>query len=153
MLMAGLFSWMGSIDGEVLQFGIIGCSLVGMTGIVVHAWRKVRQSENRTALVGMMVQRGMSAEQIERVMRTCQEAAEAGDAEVTEAGIIGAMKEGDYPAEDIERVLDAARTNGVFDAGSLKIIAALVEQGAEADEIENLLEARRIHPAVNRIAV
>jgi hypothetical protein len=43
--------------------------VIGVTALVTHHWRGVRQFETEAALKQEMLQRGMSAEDIERVLR------------------------------------------------------------------------------------
>jgi hypothetical protein len=116
-------------------------TIIAATALIASAWKRVRQTDTRSALVGMMLQRGMSAADIERVMTACcgQDAGTDGD---PEAYIIGLMKENQYSGDDVERVLDAARKNGSIDAAAVKIIESLVEEGVEGREIETLLDAR-----------
>jgi uncharacterized membrane protein len=50
---------------------LIGCLTVVMTVALVQ-WRKVRQAEQQAVLTQDMLQRGMSAEEILRVLAACQ---------------------------------------------------------------------------------
>jgi hypothetical protein len=43
--------------------------VIGLTALVTYHWRGVRQFETEAALKQEMIQRGMSAEDIERVLR------------------------------------------------------------------------------------
>lgn len=136
------------MNAGVLIVAIIFFSImvVGVTCFIARAWSRVRTSEDRTALLGMMLQRGMSAADIERVMNSSTGTGDIGDTG-PDVGIVTLMKEYEYKGEDIERVLDAARTNGRIDSAALKIVETLVEQGAKVGEIEGILEARRMQPA------
>jgi hypothetical protein len=118
----------------------LAATMIAMTAIVARAWRRVRQTDARSGLAALMLQRGMPASDIERILMACSQSVEkAVDAETH---IIELMKENDYSGDDVERVLDAARKNGTIEAATLKLIESLVEQGVEGREIENLLDAR-----------
>jgi hypothetical protein len=49
-----------------LVFGFL--TITGVVGTLSHAWRKVRQTEIEAQLKSDMVQRGMTAEDIQKVM-------------------------------------------------------------------------------------
>ncbi len=158
MLAESIIDGLQKLGDGVLIVAVVcfGMMVVGVTTAIARAWRRVRETESRTALVGMMLQRGMSAADIERIMSTCLDREGEDGAEVEnqkpDVRIIALMKENEYEGDDIERILDAARTNGVIDADTVKVIETLVEQGAEAEEIEGILDARR-PPSPNRVAV
>ncbi len=123
-------------------------SVVLLTLIMARAWRGVRRSENRTALIAMMLQRGMSAENIERVLNAGGLGVGGGESEGEEydpeVRIITVLKENEYKGDDVERVLETVRHRGRIDAATAKIVETLVEQEAGVDEIVGVLEARQI---------
>jgi hypothetical protein len=51
----------------VLIFG--GGMVVGLVGIIAHHWRRLRQTEIETEMKREMLNRGMSAEDVERVIK------------------------------------------------------------------------------------
>lgn len=148
MLITTWFEWLQDTNTSalVLMLSVLGAASVAMVAIVASAWRRGRESDNRTALASMMLQRGMSAEEVERVVRACQLTADEQAECDPEAQLISLMKESDYTTEDVERVLDAARYDGRIDAATVKVVEGLVEQGVEGAEIETLLDARRPRP-------
>lgn len=148
MLMTSWTQWLqdANTSALVLMLGVLATAAVVIVTFALMAWRRTRESDNRTALASLMLQRGMSAEEVERVLRACNLAADHPEQTDPEAFLISLMKESEYSTEDVERVLDAARTNGQIDAATVKVIEGLVEQGVEGDEIETLLDARRPRP-------
>src|SRR5262245_54444608 len=112
MLATGLFDWLGKLDVDVITIVCITGAAVVIFGFVAQAWRRVREYENRAALVGMMIQRGMSVADIERVMQACVDPEDEEEEVKPDVRIITLMKENEYEGNDIERVLDAARIGG-----------------------------------------
>ncbi len=101
--------------------------------------------ENQDRLKSLMIQRGMSADEIERVLK-----AEGGtpsyaaNVENTEAYIVELLSENGYEAADIERVLRAARgESDSIPASAGKLVATLAENWAKAADIERILQNRR----------
>jgi tellurite resistance protein len=149
-------SWLHWLDSLGEGFWIVAAvcftgAVIGVTAVVAHAWRRVRQSENRAALIGLMLQRGMSSSEIERILQTGAEVDEEETGTNPEVRIIELMKEGEYSGDDIERALAAARADGRIASGAVRIIETLMEQEAEIDEIENILEARRSPASPQRV--
>ena len=71
--------------------GVVAGPLVAIVAIVCAAWAKVRRAESKAhiaeveaALKQQMIERGMSADEIERVMAAGQKSREAQDAGVGE---------------------------------------------------------------------
>jgi hypothetical protein len=101
--------------------------------------------ENQDRLKSLMIQRGMSADEIERVLR-----AEGGtpsyaaDAENRETYIVEVLSENGYEPQDIERILRAARGEGnSIPASAGRLVATLAENWAKAADIERILQERR----------
>ncbi len=78
--MASIFegkdSWVGLV--AIVVFG--GWIIPFVVGIIAKNWRKARESEHLAALKQSMIERGMSVEEMERVIelgktskRTCEE--------------------------------------------------------------------------------
>lgn len=148
MLITSWTQWLhdANTSALVLMLGVLATAAVVIVAIASMAWRRTRESDNRTALASLMLQRGMSAEEVERVLRACNLAAEEAADQDPEAFLIALMKESEYTTQDVERVLDAARVDGRIDAATVKVVEGLVQQGVEGDEIETLLDARRPRP-------
>jgi hypothetical protein len=57
-------------SGNIVPLAAIGFGcLIPMVAMVTHHWRKLRQTEMEIALKHDMVNRGMSADEIERVIK------------------------------------------------------------------------------------
>lgn len=55
--------------GILLGFSaIVAFTLIAVSSVIASQWRKVRQSEVEAALKAQMLEQGMSAEEIEKVM-------------------------------------------------------------------------------------
>ncbi|MBL8878576.1 MAG: hypothetical protein JNG88_05595 [Phycisphaerales bacterium] len=161
MLLAEFMNWLTTLDGGVIKLGLILLAGVLVIGawIIAATWERARQSEQRTRLVQTMVQRGMSAEQIARVLFAGQLAAEAEDAEKQdesdgqavyedesagrEVRLVKALTSWSYDSEDVQRILAAARVDGKIDAATFDIARTLAESWAETDSIVSVLESRR----------
>lgn len=120
--------------------------IIGVTWIIAGALRRIRQSDNRTALLGMMLQRGMSAEQIERVLNAggFNSTIDAGDDDAApDVRIIKVLNENSYEGRDVEHILAAAMHRGSIDAATAQVVVSMAEQGTEADEIARVLRLRR----------
>lgn len=65
-----MHEWLMSLGPVVIPvIAIAGGLLVGVVGIVANAWQKNRQVELECSLKQDMLNRGMSAEEIERVIK------------------------------------------------------------------------------------
>jgi hypothetical protein len=135
-------------------------SIVATVGLVLSvwaasaAWRAARESEHRTRLTAALLERGLRADDIERVLRAtygatpCPAPAAAepasGDPEVR---IVKHMSDCSYEPGDIEKVLAAARENEPIDEGTVKMIEVMSTNWAEAAEIADLIRNRRTREA------
>jgi len=138
----------GALTDDVLKTIVLagGAAVVLLAWIIATAFRRIRTSENRTALIGMMLQRGMNAEQIEQVLDAGglgASAEESEDEKPPDARIVTALNEHGYESTDVEEVLLAAKQNGTIDAATAGIVESLAANGTEAEEIIGILEVRR----------
>lgn len=160
MLLAEYLDWLTTLDRGVLKLGLILLAgvMVVAAWFIVAAWERVRQSEQRTRLMQSMLQRGMSAEQIARVLFAGQVAAEADDAstdksddsheyedesDAREVKLVKTLTSWSYEPGDVQRILSAARIDGKIDAATFDIAKTLAESWAETDSIVHVLESRR----------
>ncbi len=59
----------GILLGAILgSLGIIAATVLGMTAIITEVWRRIRQTEDDNTLKQMMLERGMSADEISTVV-------------------------------------------------------------------------------------
>jgi hypothetical protein len=109
--MTDFFSKIG--QHNVFWLMVIGGAVIfGVVATIAHAWRRVRIAEIEGALKQQMLDRGMSADEIERVARASNQPSlgivECGiDGSETQTGIVQNLAENGYSAEDIERILKA----------------------------------------------
>ena len=100
-------------SGQLIGFaGVVGGVLIAVTAIVVSQWRRVRVAEIEGALKQQMLDKGMSAADIEKVMNAGQEPGESpitstGNEALDKAALAQRMIDNGYEGEDIERVLKA----------------------------------------------
>jgi hypothetical protein len=147
--MPEFFDWLGNLN--VVKLAILAGAIASVGWAGFSAWRRIRQSEHRTRLTAMMLERGMTAEQIEKVIqagfigRDVESDADKstpadGDPEVR---IIAHLAECHYEAEDSQKIVAAARRNGRIDEATVRIIETLASNWEDTDAIVKLLEARR----------
>lgn len=60
------WNWDTFLEPRTLVFVVMG--VVGVSAIFIPNWRKVRQTEANTRLKHKMIERGFSADEIERVL-------------------------------------------------------------------------------------
>jgi hypothetical protein len=96
-------------------------TLFGIIAFVANQWRKVRQAEVEGALKQDMLQRGLSVDEIERVIQT----------------------------SNIETCHDKKR-NGVSQ-NEVELVKNLVDEGKSVEEIERIIRAVKGRKSCNRI--
>ncbi len=143
----GLFLGVSGIAMVIVT--LVGCCYI--TKLIVDGVRRSHAAkleatarENQDRLKSLMIQRGMSADEIERVLRSEGVKIDfAGEAENTEARIVEVLSDNSYEAADIERILGAARGGGDRISPAVgRLVVALGENWAKATDIERVLESR-----------
>lgn len=153
MLAQSVLEWVQGLNNDVL---IIAASITASTLILIAwaiawAWRSVRIAEQRTALTALLLQRGLSADEIERILRAGllapvnmkPEMTESSDPEVQLVQRLSALS---YDGDDIQRILAAAQANPPIDDGAVRMVEAMAAQWTDADEIANVLKHRKPRP-------
>jgi hypothetical protein len=104
--------------GEIIGLAavLIG-PLVAIVAVISTQWRKVRIAEMEAALKQQMLDKGMTADQIEQVMCASHQpngkpVALTGNEGLDKAALAQRMVEQGYDGEDIERVLKAYQPAG-----------------------------------------
>jgi hypothetical protein len=96
-------------------------SLVGIIAIVAHQWRNLRQAEVEAALKQDMLNRGLSVEEIERVVRASTNPANSKPAwghnrkdpiSDNEYYLVEKLVDEGKSAEEIERIIKAVKAGG-----------------------------------------
>jgi hypothetical protein len=159
-------TWLLAGDEEIaLMIAVIGvavaAALVFAFWIVVDGRRKTRIAElkaeaadNEARLKALMLQRGMNADEIERILSAGDATAELrsepiGDehARNPEARIVQVLADNGYGGEDIERVLRTARVDGAIPATAVRTVETLAGNWAKAGDIERVLRTQGGHGA------
>jgi len=72
MAQAAPLSWQGFVDGDMfpLVVFLIVAALTLVVSVLAIQWRRVRVAETEGAIKMRMIEKGYSAEEIERVVRT-----------------------------------------------------------------------------------
>lgn len=101
--------------------------------------------DNQDRLESLMIQRGMSADEIERVLKAEGSRPDFGAVvEDAEACIVEVLSENGYSGADIERILRAARAEaGQISPPAGQLVRTLAENWAKAADIERILQTRR----------
>src|SRR5262245_47509376 len=100
--------------GEIIGLvAVAGGLAVALFGTISVQWRRVRVAEMEASLKQQMLDKGMSAAEIETVMKASQFPAEGrrvtstSNSAAERAALVEMMVENGYAGEDIERVLKA----------------------------------------------
>jgi hypothetical protein len=132
-----------------------GWIIVAIVSSISKSWRKIHESEHAAALKQSMIERGMSVEDIERVMRAgppadAQETAAASGGgtskkltgELTE--IAGKLVEHGVAAPAMEQILEAVRMCDPASRGAIKdTVETMLDNGAGSDQL--IAAVRAIH--------
>lgn len=132
---------------EVLVLTVLGgTAIVFIVGIIARTIQKSAQSDHRTRLAALLVQRGLPTTEIERILRA---AAAKGDEAIVEASdepevqLVKILTDNSYDGDDVKIVLDAARENGAIDASTVAMVKTMSENWIEAKEIAEIIRKRR----------
>jgi hypothetical protein len=100
--------------------GIVAGCTVGLAAVIANNWRSVRRAEVEAALKQDMLNRGMTVEQIERVVRASNVSEEGGKTDPisdNEMHLVERMVDEGRSTEEIERVIRAFKGTPASDAG------------------------------------
>jgi len=133
---------------------VIGGFLVAAIYLIVDQWRRVRLTEMEAALKQQMLDKGMSAVDIEQVLRASRKSGKkgaAGKETSDKSSLANNLIENGYEGQDIERVLkalpdqpnrpgpEAPRDSAL--EGKIALVEKMVENGYEVDDIIRILNA------------
>ncbi len=141
-------------ENNVLVWLIIGGLSAWAVACVAGHWRKVRLAEYEANLKRHMLDKGMSAAEIEQVLRASKESSAfpqiTGAVETDKAALVTLMAEYAYSGADIDRVLREfghlpegmpADQRREAIRGRALAVQGMVENEKEAEEIEQVLRA------------
>ena len=148
MLATDLLELFGKMDDDAQSLLVIalGAAVITATCVLIHAWKRVKQSEQRTLLTSQMLARGMSADEITKVLISASLAAGAEVAPAAadpEVRIVRILTDQSYDRDAINRILAAARIDASIDAPTIEIVRTLAESWTSASNIVNVLNERR----------
>lgn len=145
---------------------VIGGILFVMITVLASHWRGIRQAEIDATLKQQMLDKGMSAADIEQVLRatrpsTPEAASQPADETPNDLpALVKVLADGEYSGEDIERILRAVTADplgrdvhasdpaarALFQEKA-KTIKSLVDNEMSADDIERVLRTYPQHAA------
>jgi hypothetical protein len=126
-------------------------AVVGLVAILAHQWRAARRTELEVALKQDMLRRGLSVEEIERVLRASEgppEAPAKPDPVSDNAyALTEKMIEEGRSGEEIERLLKLLHaTGGTVSDNEYALIEKMLDEGKPLDQIERVVRAFRAPP-------
>lgn len=143
----------------IIVMTLIFCTgaLIAVSATVAHYWQKARTSELRRRMVAQMVERGMSGDEITRVLLaadiSAEDAAESAAASkaaspkspepAPEVTLVKVLSDNSYDGDDIQRILAAAQIRGQVDAVAVGMVRELAGNWVDADNIVAVLESHR----------
>lgn len=108
-------------------------------------------ADNEARLKALMIQRGMAADEISRVLSSGTAHAAIKDLDDergnAEDRIVKVLADNGYEGSDVERVLKAARVNGAIGIDAAVLVERLAGNWSKAADIERVLQSRP-RPAV-----
>jgi hypothetical protein len=139
MVMSDFFESLPGILTVSLIFG--GWVIVAVVSSVAKNWRKVHESEHLAALKQSMIERGMSPDDIERVLRAGPGEFED-DANNETTQFSKKLAEHGVPAPAMEQILSAFRTaKGNEKSTMAKTVVAMLDGGADAQQVMAVVRA------------
>ena len=135
----------------------VGGFLVAITAIVAHHWRAIRRTELEVALKQDMLRRGLSVDEIERVLRASEkppEAATKADPVSDNAyALTEKMIDEGRSGEEIERLLKLLQANGgTVSDNEHALIEKMLDESKPIDQIERVVRAFRAPPPASPAA-
>jgi len=105
-------------------------------------------AENEARLKALMIQRGMSAAEIEQVLASGAvpktNFVEVDEHQDAEARIVRVLSDNGYNGDAVQSILKAARVNGRIDPAAAQLVTTLAENWAKAGDIERVLRSRPV---------
>jgi hypothetical protein len=140
MLLADMFD--GLAMTLLVTFIAGGWVIVAVANTIVKNWRMARESEHQAALKQTMIDKGMSVEDIERVVRVSPtppeppppQPAQAEDSAAVD--VATKLAEHEVPAPAVEEILRAFQASDPQTRQTLaKVVESMLDNGADADRV------------------
>ncbi|MCG3126647.1 MAG: hypothetical protein CHACPFDD_01498 [Phycisphaerae bacterium] len=148
MFVIGVVEWLAQLDKSTLRLVILAAlgALVVIVWVVAVAWRRVRESASRASVTAELIRRGMSADEIVRVLLAAQLAEEAeggsGAADDPEVLLVKHLTDNHYEGEDVQRILDAAREEGGIDDRLVALVKTMASSWVDTESIIGVIRGR-----------
>lgn len=148
MLALGMFDWVPQLTGGDLRFALLLTTgtLVVIVWISAAAWRRVKQTDQRTRLAALLVQRGLPTAEVERILKLAigdgasDDSDEAVDPALDpETQLVQILAGNSYDGSDISTIVTAARSAGPITPAIVARVKAMSAQWQEASEIATYL--------------
>jgi hypothetical protein len=145
--MNGLIEHIPPSDLAAFAFFLISFGLAAVVTLVVmvaYFWSKVRRAEADAVLKQEMIQRGMGADEIERVLRASSAPPEppAPARDNTPTGLAEVLTDQSYEGDDIAAVLKAVGERGApLTPEEFAVVCKMAEGGYEGDDIVATIRA------------
>ncbi len=133
---------LGNLPGILtvtLLFG--GWIIVAIVARISKTWRMVQESEHQAALKQTMIERGMSADDIERVLRAGPGSVEEAEHEDTTERTKKLAEHG-VPGTALEQIVGTYRSAGPGTKKTIaKTVVAMLDGGAETEQLLAVVRA------------
>jgi hypothetical protein len=138
-----IFNSLAGVLTVVFLFG--GWIIVAVVGYITKSWRRIHESEHAAVLKQSMIERGMSVDEIERVMRAGPESQRDSDKEDDAddmTKLSEKLVEHSVPAADLEQIVVTFRAAGTATRKSMKkTIEAMLDGGADSAQVLAVVRA------------
>jgi len=128
----------------IFFLSVIGLgALIAIVAIIAAHWSEVRRAEADAVLKQDMLQRGMTADEIERVLRASQApAAPKTVVEATPSGVATLMAKEGYDGDNMAAVLATLEERGRhLTADEFTAVRAMIKEGYDGDQIVVMVRA------------
>jgi hypothetical protein len=118
-----------------------GWIIVAIVARVSKSWLKIHQSEHQAALKQSMIERGMSADDIERVLRAGPSSLEESEHDDT-TELTKKLAEHGVPGTALEQIVGTYRSAGPGTKKTIsKTVVAMIDGGAETEQLLAVVRA------------
>ncbi|HMQ14418.1 MAG TPA: hypothetical protein PKC49_00435 [Phycisphaerae bacterium] len=147
-----LFEWFSQLGNGTQAIIIVFAAgaVIAIGCAAVEAWKRIRRAELRSGLTNRMLDEGMSADEIARVLTAAQLSGAETDEKARpnklvdpEVRLVKVLTDNHYEPKDVSRILAAARVGGRVDDSTYGVVRSLATAWTSTGNIVEVLEARR----------
>jgi hypothetical protein len=141
-----LKQWNWHPGAIITLFVVIGGFLTAIVAIIANSWSRARREEIRANLKRDMLDRGVAAEQVERLINLPVDGKPEANEKELEGNLASVLVQNEIPAATLERVV---RIYQETDPATKKAVYAALEEiiGCEPEEEQLLAAVRALCPA------